>query len=497
MLIAVASAVLLTMAISTIFVERYYVHDKKRTLQEIYEYISENLDIDNTDSVDSSELSETNVFPDEFIMRLDMLSIQQNVEIAVSTKTLGTYITRIEGNNKDYFGRRLHDFYFKDQTAKGIAHSEVLYEDEEYTIIRSTDIKSAFRNIELISADFENERYIIVRSNLENIKETSHLTGRVLIFAGILMTVTGGIFMFLYSKRVSEPIKELSTIAGKMADLDFDVKYRNDSNDEIGELGRSINELSTKLEQNISELKKANISLQDDIEQKTKLEETRTEFLSNVSHELKTPIALIMGYAEGLKDGITDDPKEMQYYLDVIIDEASKMNQMVKKLLTLNSLENSVEAIDFSCFNICPLIESIIQNNELSIRKKNAKVSFIKDENANILADEFMTEEVVTNFLTNAVHYVNEGGEIKINLSDIGNRFRLSVFNSGSNIPEDALDRVWEKFYKVDKARTREYGGSGIGLSIVKAIAQRHHTECGARNEDNGVVFWFDFDKIS
>ena len=187
----------------------------------------------------------------------------------------------------------------------------------------------------------------------------------------------------------------------------------------------------------------------------------RKEFLSNVSHELKTPIALIQGYAEGLQDNINDDVESREFYCEVIIDEANKMNKMVKKLLTLNQIEFGNNQVSFEHFDIVQVLKSVINSALLLAGQKEAVITMEDYEPLYVWADEYMIEEVVTNYISNAINHVD--GEKKINVSMVKHDdvVRVSVFNTGKCIPEDELDKIWIKFYKVDKARTREYGGSG------------------------------------
>ena len=287
---------------------------------------------------------------------------------------------------------------------------------------------------------------------------------------------------------------ELARLSEDMANLNFDMKYTSGGNNEIGILGENFNKMSLQLEKTVSELKTANNQLQKDIEQKEKLEDMRNEFLGNVSHELKTPIALIQGYAEGLKEGINDDPESTEFYCDVIIDEAGKMNRMVKNLLTLNQLEFGTDEVEFERFDIVKLVKGVIASCDILIQQVNANVDFIADETAYVWADEFKTEQVVRNYLTNAIHHVGNEKRIEVKIVSTDGKVCVSVFNSGKPIPKEDVPKLWDKFYKVDKAHTREYGGNGIGLSIVKAIMESFHQGYGVKNYDNGVEFWFELD---
>ena len=253
--------------------------------------------------------------------------------------------------------------------------------------------------------------------------------------------------------------------------------------------------MSYELKDTISELKTANYELQRDIKKKEQVETMRTEFIGNVSHELKTPIALIQGYAEGLKDGITDDPESMEFYCDVIIDEANKMNRMVKNLLTLNQLEQGRDDTQFERIDITSLIRGVVQSLEIMAKQKEADIRMNTQEPVFVWADEFKVEQVVRNYVSNALNHVNENRIVDIRIEERDGKIRISVFNTGEPIPEEDIEHIWEKFYKVDKARTREYGGNGIGLSIVKAIMESFHQNYGVKNYENGVQFWFELDK--
>lgn len=228
--------------------------------------------------------------------------------------------------------------------------------------------------------------------------------------------------------------------------------------------------------------------------QKIQIDEMRKDFLSNVSHELKTPIALIQGYAEGLRECINDDEESRDFYCEVIMDEASKMNQMVKKLLTLNQLECGQEKVIMERFDLTALVRGVVQSAGILGQQKGAKIIFEQEQSVYAWADEFKIEEVITNYVSNALNHVANEMIVEVKICSVNQKIRVSVFNTGLPIPEEDLDKIWIKFYKVDKARTREYGGSGIGLSIVKAIMDSFRQKCGAINYDNGVEFWFELD---
>ena len=334
----------------------------------------------------------------------------------------------------------------------------------------------------------------IMRTPIESIRESAKIANRFFAYSGLAGTFLGAVIVWLVTGRITRPILKLNDISEQMVHLDFEAKYTGNAHNEIGLLGENINKLSASLEQSISELKTANNELQKDIEKKEQIDEMRKEFLANVSHELKTPIALIQGYAEGLSEGVNNDPESRNFYCEVIMDEASKMNTMVQKLLTLNQLEFGNDVVAMERFDLTSLIKNYIQSAHILTKQNGIQVCTEDWEPVFVWADEYMTEEVFMNYFSNAVNHCSGEKKIIVSLEQKEQKVRVEVFNTGDPVPEESLPHLWEKFYKVDKARTREYGGSGVGLSIVKAIMDSMNQQYGVENYSNGVLFWFELE---
>ncbi len=374
-------------------------------------------------------------------------------------------------------------------------HSELIEQvDGKYEVTKIRDVRTNMSYLDLFSASSEDGTYILIRSSVESMKYSANLASGFLLHVGIIVLAGTLIIITLATRSFIKPIKQLNCVAKSVARLDFNAKYTGDTRDEIGQLGEAINVMSEQLESTISDLKNANNTLQNDIEQKVQIDEMRKEFLSNVTHELKTPIALISGYAEGLKDCINDDAESREFYCDVIIDESNKMNKMVQKLLTLNRIEFGREIVELERFNISAVIRSVLSSTDVLLKNKEIKLLCDIPEQIDVWADEYMIEEVFTNYLTNAINHCSYDKIIDIKATESVDTVRISVFNTGDPIPEEDIDKIWIKFYKVDKARSREYGGTGIGLSIVKAIMDAHNKPFGVINHANGVEFWFELD---
>ena len=467
------SLILVLLIINVCFLEPYYIRDKRLQFINMYQHLES--------MVDDGGFQDENT-----AVKLVRLAEKNNISFVVE-----------DVNGKRY--SNVYDFdmlmnqltgYLLNQAQKD---AEVLERTERYQINQSWDPWNKTDYIDMWGTLDDGSRFLM-RSPLESIKESAEISNRFLIGLGSMLMLVGAALVWYLSRRMTTPIQELTALSEKMADLDFDVSYTSGGSNEIGRLGENFNRMSNRLESTISELKKANNRLKKDIEQKEKLEEMRNDFLGNVSHELKTPIALIQGYAEGLKEGVSDDPESRAFYCDVIMDEASKMNQMVKNLLTLNQLEFGDEDIVFERFNLTELIRGVLQSMEILAQQSEAEVIFRQEEPICVWADEFKTEQVVRNYISNAFHHVSGDKIVEVKMQVEDDKVKVSVFNTGTPIPEEDLKHLWDKFYKVDKAHTREYGGNGIGLSIVKAIMESFHQRYGVKNYGNGVEFWFELD---
>lgn len=471
-----SATILMCWSINNIFLEKYYIENKQNVLTDAYVVVN-------------NAFSSGNIMTEDFAIEMRKIVEKYNINLIVLDADSRMSLTF--GNDQEAMKKRLWDNFFNHFVNE--PDKIILEETDQYVIQRITDSSTQTEYIEIWGV-FDNGNIFLFRTALEGIKDSVAISNRFLAYIGIIAVIISGAVILMVSRRVTEPILELARISERMARLDFDAKYSGKSRNEIALLGNNINELSYTLEATISELKTANNELQKDIEKKNEIDEMRKEFLSNVSHELKTPIALIQGYAEGLKEEINDDAESREFYCDVIIDEAAKMNNMVKKLLTLNQLEFGNDLVSLERFDIAALIQNYIQSAEILTKQKEITVRFEILPPIYVWADEFKTEEVFANYFSNAMNHAAGERIIDVRLVRKENKVRISVFNTGEPIPSESVPHLWEKFYKVDKARTREYGGNGVGLSIVKAIMNSMNQGYGVINYDNGVEFWFELE---
>ena len=472
--------ILLCWFVNSTFLEKYYFSNKQEAIFNVYDRIS-------------SAIRRGDVYSNDFLTELNQTCGKYN--ISVMLMDMDSKVSICIGSEKEVMQQALLDNIFIKGNNKQDLEMSFGEDGSSYLLQDVLDKRTGVRFIEMWGV-FANGNFFMLRSSVESIQESVAIANRFLAYVGIAAALASGIIIWYVSRKVTEPILQLTDISERMIHLDFDAKYSGKSHTEVALLGENINKLSGALEKTISELKTANNELQKDIEQKNKMEEIRKEFLSNVSHELKTPIALIQGYAEGLREQIHDDPESREFYCDVIMDEAAKMNSMVQRLMTLNELESGNDNIIMERFDIVSLIRNYIQSAQILTEQSGITVRMEEYPPVYVWADEFKTEEVFMNYFTNAVNHASGEKLIQVKLQKKAKSVRVSVVNTGAPIPEESLNKIWDKFYKVDKARTREYGGSGVGLSIVKAIMNSMNQQFGVNNYENAVEFWFELDIV-
>ncbi|MDE7286276.1 MAG: HAMP domain-containing histidine kinase, partial [Lachnospiraceae bacterium] len=393
-----AGTILLCWFINNTFLEKYYLENKQKTMLNVY-------------SIINKASNEGTIGTEAFDIEFQKICGRNNINIILLNAETRTIKTSL--NDYEILSRQLMDYLFlKEEYDSG----KLLMQEEDYEMLIKLDVRTQLEYVDMWGV-LDNGNLFLFRSSLEGIREGVELANRFLAYVGTGAAIFSALIILLVSRKITEPIMELTRISERMRHLDFDAKYEGCSKTEIALLGQNINELSETLEITISELKSANNELQRDIEKKNKIDEMRKEFLSNVSHELKTPIALIQGYAEGLKEGINDDEESRNFYCEVIMDEASKMNDMVKKLLSLNQLEFGNNTVTMERFDIVALIKNYLQSAEILCRQKEITLRMEESLPIHVWADEFMVEEVFNNYFSNAMNHVAENGVIDVKLT--------------------------------------------------------------------------------
>lgn len=441
--------------INNIYLEEYYFQEKEKLFYSVYEII-------NDSEYKSDELYQ--------------ICVANNISLITASKdlVLDTYIAT---HNQDMLTNK----YFESLLNSYIRDFQ---ESEHSEIIRSFDNVFNCYFLEMFGT-LNNGNYFLMRLPVPSIMENIDTINEFSYISFVICVCIGIVFVNVLSNIITYPIEKLSEKSKKMSSLDFSDKHEESFVKEIDELGQSLNNLSDILNISLQELQTANKQLEKDMNQKEQIDEMRKEFISNISHELKTPIALIQGYAEGLRECVNEDERE--FYYDVIIDESQKMDTMVKQLLELTQLEFGQDKSVLIPINLNRFVENIVKNLEILLN--GIDVEIISEKEYIILFDKMKLEQVLTNYLTNAIHHVDNKKQVKIFITG-DEKVKLTVFNSGSHITDENMKKIWDKFFKVDKARTRTYGGSGIGLSIVAAIMRNYEEDFGVENVPDGVEFY-------
>ena len=456
---------------------QFYLYSKRQTLKAVYEKVNDYYNEDRSGNLET---------------QLEQIAIQNNFDILIRDNQNNV---NVYTSNKDFFSTfgQMNEMTSRFNTDVG----EVIEQNDNFAIKKIKDSKNGVTYI-LLSSILDNGYLLYIRIPITAIQESVKISNNFLyLMAGFTILIAAVIVSYV-TRKFTDPILELNNIAKRMANLDFSHKYRiTDTDDEINNLGKSINAMSDKLEKTIKQLRNTNIELEKDIEEKSKIDEMRKSFISDVSHELKTPIALIQGYSEGLLENVNTDEESRKFYAEVILDETNKMDKLVKQLLELMKLEYGKREFNDTKFDIVEVEKEVIRKSKVMLEEKQVNVELDDKSEINVFADDFYIEQVITNYITNAIKNVKEvdGKKIirienKVNIEK--NTVRVKVFNTGDNIAEENINRIWNRFYKVDEARNRNNGGTGIGLSVVKAIMNNYGKSYGVVNKENGVEFYFD-----
>lgn len=346
-----------------------------------------------------------------------------------------------------------------------------------------------------MSLNSKNDSIIVTVSSMQPINEAAGVIKEFYEYLFLGISLIAILLSSVYANLISKPLVNINKVAKKMSSMDFTAKCEVKSDDEIGNLAITLNFLSSTLKNALDDLKQKNKKLEEDIEKERKLEEMRKDFVASVSHDLKTPIGIIEGYAEGLKDGIATG-EDALIYINTIIDESHKMNRLVNNMLEISKLESGNIELVIEKFNILRLIRKLIKSFSLEFSSKDIELSLISElEYCYVIGDIFQLEQVLTNLISNALKYTPSKEKVIIEVSTNNNIVNISIENKGAYIPEDEIQNLYTKFYRIDKARNTSKESNGLGLAIVKRILNLHESSYSLTNTIDGVKFEFTLKK--
>ena len=331
-------------------------------------------------------------------------------------------------------------------------------------------INPRFNNKTLVYAVKLNEDIsIFVNASLEPLDNTVVILSKQLVIVSFIVLILAFIIGYFISKKISKPIENMNFNAKKLASGNYNFEFDNNSNIyEIDELANTLNYAKSELEQT---------------------DELRKELLANISHDLKTPLTMIKGYAEMVRDVTYKNKEKMNENLNVIIEETDRLNLLVEDILTLSKMQSNKDEIKIEEFDICLLIKNIV--NRYSIYKELEGYNFELNipNSLYVKADKKRMEQVIYNLINNAINYTGKDNKVIINVIDEDD-VKVEIIDTGKGIKKEEIPFIWEKYYHSKKKHKRNLVGSGIGLSIVKSILENHNFEYGVIS-DKVTTFYF------
>ena len=438
---------------NTVYLEKFYITNKKEKLVQVGSYILD----------------------PNYIVDFRNLEMQNNAEILIKkSEQLKRYSLR------------------KQLTTREVEEIEQAFENNKsiFKIIAFNDYRGRAL---VLFMPYKSHRYIEIITPLNLIEEGLDTSVKYHFQIIMLAFILGLVAAFIFSKAIVAPILELKEITQKIAKLDFSRKFDKNRTDEIGELGQAINKMRDNLEKNIDEINLANKKLKQDIQKEKEMDKLRKEFVAYVSHELKTPIAIIQGYAQGLMENIATE-EDRNFYCEIIVEEAYKMDTLVQELLLMSKIEAGYFKMDTSEIDIYPIIKEII---EKSSSHDEAVVEYSGEKSIKVVCDEKYIDRVLDNFISNAIKYKTGDDKIFLNVDDCGDRYKITVSNETDTLNEEDLENIWTPFIRLKSSIGKE--GHGLGLAIIAGILKRHNSDFGVYlSEKNGkkmVNFWFELNK--
>ncbi len=439
-------------AVSAFIVIEYYFNEYYYDKQEdiLIKYSDELLNVYNNEGIDA------------FIDIMDIYAIKYNMTIQLSGE-----------NNKIIYGTHIQG----QGMGMGRGGRAGDYTDDiigRVYISQSSGQKSSFTALTyLLKAD--DNSMLLTKISFESMDAAVSLVKRFFLILAVIISFLFLLFAFIFSRYMSKPLHKLNQIAMQMEKLDFSLRYEDKREDEIGQLGNTLNKLTKKLENTISQLK-------GELEKEKTLEKMRTQFTAQVSHELQTPLSVIRCYTEALSDNILNKSKKREAY-NILLSETNKISKMVDDLLDLSQMDSGVYVISKNQFDFAQLIKKIFVRYQNLAESYQIKLNIDYPDDKLYYGDAFRLEQAIDNILSNAKKYVKEDGEILINLTRSINNIMLTIQNDGNPIDKKDLPHIFDSYYQ---GKTAIYG-TGLGLSITRHIIELHDGKIDAVNIDNGV----------
>jgi signal transduction histidine kinase len=439
----------------------------------------------------------------ELVSAYEVLCDQPDADLEVMTEleqdNLSILIFRKNSGETVYSSRYLHkDFDPMLRSIYNFLDQRLSETDEPYFMDTMQEMQRTVTGVEqyygrTISLCGETDDcYIQISTQKEAIEKSTDIAVRFMLLVGIVVMFVATILVLLVANRIAQPVSEMTEVAGRIAEHDFTQRCEGSSITELGDLADSINTLSDQMQDYIRDLQAANARLQADLDKMEKSEQARKSLVSNISHDLKTPIALISGYADGLRAGMARTEDQMREYCDVISDETDRMMEMICQMLEVSRLESGTVQLTVDDFDLSEELDGILTSFRVEIERRGIQLTRDYPESIYIRSDALSVEQVLINYIQNAVSHMGEGNRMAVTVTG-STMLRVTVFNSAAPIPEEDLERIWDTFYRGEKSRNRASRQSGLGLAIVRGNMELLGLSYGVQNVDDGVEFWAEF----
>jgi signal transduction histidine kinase len=333
------------------------------------------------------------------------------------------------------------------------------------------DIKSLVMIKEI--KDSANNNYLLfVNSPLEPVKATSDILEKQIILLSAVLLFVGTIIAFFMSSYMTRSIGAISNAAKSIGEGNFEARVYVSSDDEIGELAKNFNFMAEEI---------------------NKVESTRRDLMANVSHDLRTPLTMIKGYAETIKDITGDDKAKRSQQLDIIIAESDRLNNLVDDMLSLSRMQSHDIVIQPQPFDLAVMIQDIIERYQLNKDEDDYDIRYAGPDECKVMGDSRRIEQVIYNLLNNAINHIGKDKQVVITAQMFKHKCKVMVEDHGDGIASQHLPLIWDRYYRVNKSGKRQKSGTGLGLSIVKAILIAHKANYGVNStEGKGSIFWFE-----
>ncbi|WP_318505686.1 ATP-binding protein [Bacillus sp. T3] len=364
-----------------------------------------------------------------------------------------------------------------DEKEKEEVISEILAGKEVEAAVTHPKFGSEFRLIGLpIKISGEVSKAMLIITPLAPMEDTSLILKGQLIYITIILLFAAVLISYFLSRRISNPILDIKKAAEQIAAGNFFARIKiSKKQDEIDELAETINNMGAQL---------------------SKIEQLRKDLIANVSHDLRTPLSLIRGYAETLRDVTGKDPAKREKQLGIIIEETERLSKIVDDIMNLSQLQSGSVELSKERFKINELIQTAVKSYTILSEKNGVAIVLVESEDVVIEADEIRISQVFYNLLNNAFTHTPSGGTITVNIIAGLNKVRIEISDTGSGISADELLHIWERYYKADKTSEKKTTGTGLGLAIVKEILEAHQVAYGVESKKNiGTTFWFELHK--